>query len=362
MTLHSAGLRVAPLAFAAVWLAGTVVAGTLGLPTLIAPHADRSELVALGRKLFFDQRLSAHGKMSCATCHDPTQGFTENRRKTPRGADGRALRRNTPSLLNVAFAASLMHDGAAPSLEVQIFTPLFDSNEMANADAATLERRLSDIEDYSSAFQTVFGEMPRIAAIGKALAAYQRTLVSGNSAFDRWKFGGDSGAVSSAVQRGFAIFSGKGGCSVCHTVGDTTALFTDNDFHNTGVAASRNIPVGAAGPSRSSTIDFAAAGDRGRHEVTQKLEDVSRFRTPTLRNVALTAPYMHDGSFATLTDVVRFYSRGGGPAANLDPAIKPLGLDDIEVQDLVAFLESLTGDNVHASEAEQARLSRAAPQ
>lgn len=150
------------------------------------------------------------------------------------------------------------------------------------------------------------------------------------------------------------MFTGRAGCTGCHLIGETSALFTDNAMHNTGAAAGVTAGGGVRVGSRSgsSTIDFAAAGDRGRHEVTQNPADLYRFRTPTLRNVALTAPYMHDGAMATLGDVVRFYNAGGGANGNLDPAIKPLGLDSREIEDLVAFLNSLTGDNVSRLAAE----------
>lgn len=193
-----------------------------------------------------------------------------------------------------------------------------------------------------------------MARIGSALAAYQRTLASANSPFDRWRFGGERHALSEAAKRGFVLFSGKAGCTGCHLIGETSALFTDNGMHNTGAAAGVTAKgdVRVASRSGSSTIDFAAAGDRGRHEITQNPADLYRFRTPTLRNVALTAPYMHDGAMATLDDVVRFYNTGGGANSNLDPAIRPLGLEQREMDDLVAFLNSLTGDNVQQLAAE----------
>lgn len=292
--------------------------------------------------------------MSCATCHKPEQGFTDNERATPDGRNGRPLRRNAPTLLNVGLAAPLMHDGAAPSLETQVLTPLLDSNEMANGTFEAFEQRLASVPEYVRAFRDVFGEEASMARVGAALAAYQRTLASANAPFDRWRFGGEGDVLGDDAKRGFVLFSGKAGCTGCHLVGETSALFTDNAMHNTGAAAGITAGGGVQVASRSgsATIDFAAAGDRGRHEVTQNPADLYRFRTPTLRNVALTAPYMHNGAIATLGDVVRFYNAGGGAVGNLDPAIKPLGLDDREIADLVAFLESLTGDNVQPLAAE----------
>lgn len=319
----------------------------LGLPATAVAKPDAAA-AELGRRLFSDVRLSVNGKMSCATCHKPEQGFTDNGRATPHGRNGRPLRRNASTLLNVGMATPLMHDGAAPSLESQVLTPLLDSNEMANGTFEELERRLASVPEYNRAFRSVFGGAPSMARIGSALAAYQRTLASANSPFDRWRFGGESDALGEEAKRGFVLFSGKAGCTGCHLIGETSALFTDNAMHNTGVAAGVTAggDVRVASRSGSSTIDFAAAGDRGRHEITQNPADLYRYRTPTLRNVALTAPYMHNGVMASLSDVVRFYNAGGGANGNLDPAIKPLGLQDREIDDLVAFLNSLTGDNV----------------
>lgn len=328
----------------------------LGLPP--AGWSPAAEKVSLGRQMFVDKRLSTNGTMSCATCHVPEQAFTQTDRPTPLGRDGRALRRNAPTLLNVAYASPLMHDGAAPSLEAQVLTPLFDANEMANAEFASLERRLSAIPAYRDAFARAFGGDVTVARIGEALAAYQRTLLAADSPFDRWAFAAKADALSPAAQRGHVLFVGRAGCNSCHSIGSEAALFTDNAMHNTGAGNARVAPPMAKvalGGARS-TVDFAAAGDRGRHEITQLPADLGGFRTPTLRNIALTAPYMHDGSLATLTDVVRFYDAGAGANANLDPRLKPLGLADRDIADLVAFLESLTASNV----AELAAQARAA--
>ncbi len=328
----------------------------LGLPkTELPPRAGEA---SLGRTLFMDARLSANGRMACATCHVPEQGFTQNERATPAGADGRPLRRNAPTLLNAAFARPLMHDGAAPSLKVQVLTPLLHANEMANVSFGELESRLAALLRYRDAFQAVYGQAPSMALIGEALAAYQRSLISGGSAFDRWKYGGEAGALSGEALRGFALFTGKAGCSGCHLVGETSALFTDNGMHRTGAGDASRGPVATAGAGvqRFDAIDFSNAGDRGRHEVTQRPEDLYKFRTPTLRNIAITAPYMHDGSLPALEDVIRFYNAGGGGGPDIDPRIKPLGLEDEEAAALVAFLKSLTGSNVGAL-ANDARLA-----
>lgn len=325
---------------------------SLGLPAM--QRATDARIAELGRKLFVDTRLSATGRMACATCHAPREGFTQSSRSTPQGREGEALRRNAPTLLNVAFAMPLMHDGAAPSLEVQALTPLFAPDEMANGSFEDFERKLASLPEYASDFQQLFGRPPTVADAGRSLAAFQRTLISGDSPFDRWKFGGDASAITADAKAGFELFSGKAGCSTCHVIGNDRAIFTDNLMHNTGVGT--RLPDGVSRVRHeSATVDFARAGDRGRNEVTGNAADMFKYRTPTLRNVAITGPYMHDGSFATLEDVVRFYSRGGNANANLDPAIKPLSLSDSEISALVAFLKSLTGSNVESLAADTAR-------
>jgi cytochrome c peroxidase len=181
--------------------------------------------------------------------------------------------------------------------------------------------------------------------IGKAIASFERSLLSANSAFDRWRYGGEPGALGAGALRGFALFTGKAACSACHLIGARDALFTDHGFHNTGIGY-------RAGPARGDDFD-----DRGRQEVTQDPADLRRFKAPTLRNVARTAPYMHDGSLRSLQDVVRYYNAGGSQDPTQDAAIHPLGLADGEIGDLVAFLESLTGDNLDclATEARNAK-------
>lgn len=352
--LGAAGCGLLLFSFGDVGLADVV--RVLGLPAVQVGDPAKAEL---GRSLFVDRRLSADGGMSCATCHVPEQAFTQTGRRTSAGRDGEALRRNAPSLLNVGFATPLMHDGAAPSLEAQVLTPLLDRREMANAAFADLEQRLASIPEYTQTFQDLFGAGPSMARIGEALAAYERTLVSGNSAFDRWKFGGDESALSETAKQGFALFSGKAGCVSCHAIDTASALFTDNRMHNTGVGAKAmvNAEAGVVRHVDSGTVDFGDVGDRGRHEITGDRGDLYRYRTATLRNVAVTGPYMHDGSLATLEDVVRFYNAGGFANSNLDPVIKPLGLNDQEIVALVAFLDSLTGDNVAKLAAEARRAA-----
>ena len=335
----------------------------LGLPPVPVP-ADNpltQERVALGRKLFFDRRLSLNDTFSCAMCHIPEQGFTSNEMATAVGFEGRSVRRNSPSLYNVAYARVLFHDGREETLEQQVWAPLLARNEMANPSVGAVLKKLRKIPDYAGRFEAVFdGRGPGMETLGQALAAYQRTLVSGNSPFDRWHFGGDETALDAAAKRGFGLFTGKAGCVSCHSVGKDQALFTDHQLHNTGLGYQASM--GIRPPKKRVTlapgvfvdVDWdiiddvgeAPPSDLGLYEITQDPNDRWKYRTPSLRNVALSAPYMHDGSLGSLEDVVRFYDHGGVPNPLLDPRLRPLGLSDQEVGDLVAFMRSLTGGNV----------------
>jgi len=335
----------------------------LGLPPIPVPpdnpvtHAK----VQLGRKLFFDRRLSLNSTMSCGMCHIPEQGFTNNELATAVGIEGRTVRRNAPTLYNVAYFSHIFHDGRELRLEYQIWQPLLASNEMGNPSIGYIVEKIRRLPDYAGLFEAAFGGRgPGIETVGMAIASYERTLVSGNSPFDRWYFGRDRTALSEAAGRGFRLFKGKAGCAACHTIENGYALFTDDAFHNTGLGweasvggASAEVQVqiapGIKVPVPRSVINSVGEpppSDLGRYEVTQDPADRWRYKTPTLRNVALTAPYMHNGAFGTLKEVVEFYNRGGVPNPLLDPLIHPLGLTHAEMDQLTAFLESLTGDNV----------------
>jgi cytochrome c peroxidase len=355
-------------------LLGLAHAPPLGLPPL--PAASDNPLtaakIALGRKLFFDRRLSANDTLSCAMCHVPAQGFTTNEMRTAVGIEGRTVRRNAPTLFNVAYLPRLFHDGRETRLEQQVWGPLLARDEMGNPSADAVIAKLAHLPDYAGLFEAAFdGRGPDAATIGAALASYERTLLAADSPFDRWRFGGDADALGDAARRGFALFTGKAGCAGCHTVGDEHALFTDGELHDTGVGyaaatrpepATRAIELAPGVVVDVATTSYAAAAeppprDLGRFEITQDPADRWKYRTPTLRNVALTAPYMHDGSLATLADVVAYYDRGGVPHDGLDPRLRPRRLDAAERADLVAFLEALTGSTVEALIAD----ARAAP-
>jgi cytochrome c peroxidase len=328
----------------------------LGLPPVPVPEDNliTPARVQLGRKLFYDRRLSHNSTISCAMCHVPEQGFTVNEMATAVGIEGRSVRRNAPTIYNSAYETRIFRDGRETSLEQQVWGPLLAANEMGNPSVGYVVEQLQQLADYKGLFEGAFnGRGPGMETIGMALASYERTLVSANSAFDRWYFGKQEDALTAAAKRGFRLFDGKAGCSRCHSIGARHALFTDNGMHNTGIGyqatfdtpSTRTVPVA---PGESVTVATAMPGkpgDLGRYEVTQDPADRWKYKTPSLRNVALTQPYMHDGSISSLREVVEFYNTGGVAHRNLDPLIGPLSLASDEMDDLVAFLVSLTGDN-----------------
>jgi cytochrome c peroxidase len=286
------------------------------------PHPDGNpptpEKVALGRRLFEDKRLSSTGTIACASCHDPRLSFSDGEPKG-KGVTGKRLERHTPSLWNSAFSPLLFWDGRASSLEEQVHFPVEHLDEMGSSlDAAA--QRLAKDESYGLVFAAAFPQRPEISPhnIAGALAAYERTLVSPPTRFDDW-VAGNAGALTDAEIRGFRLFTGKGRCVACHVGFD----FTDHNFYDIGLPG--------ADKGRGKEIDLHAADHA--------------FKAPTLRELAWTAPYMHDGSLATLEDVVRHYERGGAvrPTRSKDLPVN-LRLSDAERADLVAFLESLSSE------------------
>jgi cytochrome c peroxidase len=340
----------------------------LGLATVPVPSTNpmSADKIALGRKLFFDRRLSGNGTLSCAMCHVPEQGFTQNELTTSVGVEGRFVKRNAPALYNVAYRERLFHDGRENSLETQIWSPILAFNEMANPSVGSVLERLENATDYAGLFEKAFGRGPTMETVGMALAAYERGLLSADSPFDRWYFGGEEHALGKRAKRGFEVFK-RSGCASCHTFGEAHAQFTDEQFHDTGIGYYQSVVkdrkvrkmVVAPGVEVDVKVDAFApqVNDVGRYEATGKPEDRWKYRTPTLRNVAVTAPYMHDGSLATLEEVIAHYNDGGVLHDGLDPRVHPLGLGRSEISDLVAFLESLTGSNVDRL-AEDARSTR----
>ncbi len=302
----------------------------LGLPP-IHHSADppTAESISLGRKLFHDVKLSSDNTLSCASCHKPDLFFMDGQ-PTATGVNGQVGARNTPTALNAVYNVAQFWDGRSPSLEDQAGGPIANPKEM-NLPHQMCVAKLNADPAYIAEFAQVFGAGPiTMNKIQKAIADFERTLLSGNSPFDRYQFGGDKTALSPAAIRGLAIFTDRrrGNCSTCHLIAERFALFTDGLFHN----------LGAGMDSNGELVDL------GRFVQTKVEADRGLFRTPSLRNVAKTAPYMHDGSLKTLKDVVDFYVGGGSSNPQLDAEIKPLVLTGQERADLVAFLESLTGE------------------
>lgn len=334
----------------------------LGLPKLPQPKNNplTPAKIELGRKLFYDRRLSFNNTFSCAICHIPEQGFSNNEMTTAVGIEGRSVRRNSPSLYNVGYAQLLFHDGRENSLEQQVWGPLLAHNEMGNPSIGYVVDEIKASADYRGLFEKAFNKGPGMETIGQALASFQRTLNSADSNFDKWYFGKHPQAIDEAAKRGFALFTGKAACNICHTIEAKSALFTDQKRHNTGIGYADSMQktpekqrvqvapgvfVDVDQDSLKGVTD-SKPNDLGYYEISQNPADRWAYKTPSLRNVALSAPYMHNGSLATLKEVVQFYNEGGIANENLSPLIKPLGLTDAEIDDLVAFLQTLTGSNV----------------
>lgn len=312
---------------------GTAVSikAPLGLPPVPMPQENPAtvDTIELGRKLFYETRLSKDTSLSCASCHNPQMDFTDGRRHSI-GVGGMVGVRNAPTLINAAYTPVQFWDGRAPSLEEQAAGPIANPIEMNQSHDVSV-RKLEAVPGYKSDFARAFGPGPiTIGKVEKALASFERTLLSGNSPFDRYQYGGDTKAMSPSAIRGLKIFrdQNKGNCIGCHSIEDNYALFTDGKFHNIGVGVN----------------DEGELVDLGRYNETKNEADKGAFKTPSLRNIAQTGPYMHDGSIPTLKGVVDFYAGGGNSNPHLDPKIKNIGLTGQERSDLVAFLQALTGD------------------
>ena len=303
----------------------------LGLPPLPIPRNNppTAETIALGRKLFYDKRISVDATLSCASCHDPQAYFTDGRNVSA-GVRGALGTRNAPTILNAAYLPFQFWDGRASTLEEQAAFPIADPAEMSRAHAADVSK-LGDDPIYRAMFKKSFGtEDVTIGRVEAALASFERTALSGNSAFDRYRYGGRPDALSPSQLRGFFVFldPARGNCAACHTVGADSALFTDGKFHNIGEGVN----------------DQGGFTDVGRFHETKVETDTGAFKTATLRNIAKTAPYMHDGSLKTLKQVVDFYAGGGNSNPYLDPEMKKIHLSAGDRTDLLEFLQSLTGD------------------
>ncbi len=275
--------------------------------------------VQLGRKLFFDPILSADGTVSCASCHQPQRGFAGPER-VALGIKGKRSQRNAPTLLNRAYGTSFFWDGRVASLEEQALHPIESPQEMGGTTAEAV-KRLQAHQDYPALFQAVFPDGVTAANIARALASFERVLLTGNSRVDRFRTG-DVQALSENERHGLWLYESRAQCWRCHSGSN----LSDEGFHNTGVSWGKE-PL-----------------DLGRYGVTKQDGDRGRFKTPTLRGLTKTAPYMHDGSLSTLEEVVVFYNQGGGKNPHLDAVLAPLGLSKEEVKSLVAFLRALSDD------------------
>ncbi len=300
----------------------------LGVPSAMPVPRDyplTAERVALGRRLFFDKQLSRDGSLACASCHRPELAFTDGRATTV-GVSGTVGRRNAPTIINRAYGESMFWDGRVRTLEEQALLPMTSPLELGNTHEE-IERRLNASASYRRAFARAFGsDEITIARTAAAIASFERTLVSGDTPVDRYRTSGAPAELTALEREGLALFTGRARCVVCHD----RENFTDERFHNTGVAWRDGI-----------------LADSGRYAVTGRAEDLGAFKTPTLREVARTAPYMHDGSLATLADVIEFYDRGGRSNPHLDGLIQPLDLTASERRALLAFLHSLTSPLPH---------------
>lgn len=291
------------------------------LPPVPYPEGNEPtpERVALGEKLFFDPRLSGRGNMSCATCHNPAFGWTDGL-PTAVGDAGQVLPRATPTVVNAAYNGIQMWDGREPTLESQALGPMRSEAEM-HTDFPSMLAFLRGSEGYRSLFAAAYPDRPLDAqTVAMAIAAFERTVVVRDTPFDRW-LAGDADAMTAAQRRGFELFTGEARCNLCHSAPN----FTDDGFHNVGLAS-----FGAEDP------------DPGRFAQRPLALLEGAFKTPSLRNVARTAPYFHDGSAPTLEAVVEHYARGGVVKTNLSPSFLPVDLDAREKADLVEFLHALS--------------------
>ena len=322
----------APVSGGAMPIGKTVeIKAPLGLPPVPIPadNPPTAETIALGRRLYYDPILSMDGTVSCASCHRLDHGFADIK-PFSEGVHKKLGGRNSPTVANAAYFNVQFWDGRAPSLEKQAEGPVANPVEMADT-LANVEQKLNADPGYREQFAKAWGPGPiTYEMVEKSIASFERTVLMGNSPFDKWKYGHDEKAVDASVKRGFVVFTAKdkGNCAACHIVGDKYALLTDNKFHNLGVG-----------------VDFGKFADNGRFDVTQQESDRGLFKTPSLRNVALTSPYLHDGNLGDLKLVVDLYLGGGNSNVNLDKQIHALDfLSGQERADLLAFLNSLTGE------------------
>lgn len=306
---------VLPTLLVSIAIAAEKSAPPLGLPSVPVPSDNpmTTEKIALGKQLYFDGRLSADNKVSCASCHDPAKGFSNGDRFAT-GVEGKKGGRSAPTVINTAYGTLQFWDGRVKTLEDQALGPIQNPIEM-NMTLDAVVKKLNGIDGYKTQFKKVFGTDVTSDGIAKAIAAYERTVISGNAPYDKFK-AGDTKALSESAQRGMKLFFGKAHCSACHAGPN----FSDNSFHNVGVGMDKK--------------DF----DKGRADISKLSGDTGAFKTPTLREIAKSGPYFHDGSAKTLEEVVEHYAKGGIPNEWLDEEIFNIKIAPTEKADLVKFM------------------------
>ena len=368
---HGAMPMADQLAMASPWLKPSV-----GVPPGVSPLFFQSivpaqlpnteAVVALGRALYFEPRLSKDGSVACATCHDTSRGFTDQR-GTSEGIGDQIGKRNAPTTMNALFFQTQFWDGRAPTLEAQAKLPITNPIEMGQPDGDTAVAAIAENPEYQRAFQAAFARAPNFDDLAVAIATFERTLVFLGAPFDRFAQG-DASAISDDAKAGFALFNGKARCTACHQISGSNPIGSDNRFHNIGVSARHQDFEGLVkkgllalekSDSREALDELALQTDLselGRFIVTRNRSEIGAFKTQQLRNVGVTAPYMHDGSLVTLWDVMDHYNKGGEANPFLDGGIEPLDLSERELDQVVAFLFSLTDDRLAAqNRAEEAR-------
>jgi len=341
-----------------------------------ADNPTTPERVELGRKLYFDLRLSRDGTVACATCHDVTRGFTDQQ-PTSEGIGGQHGKRNAPTTLNTTLLQTLFWDGRSPTLDHQARQPILNPVEMGMPTPDAAMKAIEGDAEYQQAFQKAFGRKMNYEDLGRAIGAFERTLVFIDSPFRKF-LAGDKKAISPQAQAGWQLFNGKGRCMTCHPMNPSNPLGTDNRFHNVGVSARHQDFEGLAHKAleiisqdaSEQKLDELAVGtdlsELGRFMVTRNRADLGAFRTPLILNIGITGPYMHDGSMPTLWDVIDHYNRGGEANPYLDGGIEPLDLTEAEIDQLVAFLFTLTdqrfaAENQREFDRQQARAKKLRP-